>query len=314
MLPLRDRVHLIELPLGPPRTVNAVLVDGDPLTLVDTGLRTPESLAALEAGFAGVGRRIEDLEQIVVTHPHNDHFGAAAELARRSGARVVGDGPAQMAAFPASFGGNARMRLELFEESGAPDEIAVRWRERVDRYLDTAEPVADVQALVEGDEVRMGGASWQVLSTPGHAASSIVLYQPDDRLLIAGDILIGNAGASVTLHETVRPGRWFHQILDSLAKLGELPVERVYPGHGPLIQDGTQVIRQRRSRALQRYDDVRGIVREEPRHAWGLSTLIYPPGVGRTSLGLSQSIGYLEALVADGAAASEKHDGVRVYR
>src|SRR5437879_3559600 len=39
--PIQDRVHLIELPLGPKRTVNTVLIEGDPLTLVDTGLKTP---------------------------------------------------------------------------------------------------------------------------------------------------------------------------------------------------------------------------------------------------------------------------------
>jgi glyoxylase-like metal-dependent hydrolase (beta-lactamase superfamily II) len=305
---------LIELPLGPRRTVNVVLVDGDPLTLVDTGLRTPESLAALEGGFARVGRRIEELEQIVVTHPHNDHFGAAAELVRRSGARVVGDQPSQLAAFPASFAGNARMRLELFEESGAPAEIAARWRERVDRYLETAEPISDAQPLVEGDGVRMGGADWQVLAAPGHAATSIVLHQPEARLLIAGDILIGNAGASVTLHETDRPGRWFLQITDSLAKLGELAVDRAYPGHGPLIEDGTRVIRQRRLRALQRYAEVREMVRAEGRSSWALSTAIYPPGVGDTSLGLSQAVGYLEALVAEGEATSDAQNGVRTYR
>src|SRR5205823_3406322 len=86
----RDSVHLIELPLGASRTVNAVLVEGDPLTLVDTGVRTPESLAALERALAARGRRIEELDQIVITHPHHDHFGAAAALAERSGAVVVG--------------------------------------------------------------------------------------------------------------------------------------------------------------------------------------------------------------------------------
>src|SRR5438093_2891631 len=99
----RDRVHLIELPLGPRRTVNAVLVEGDPLTLVDTGVNSPESLAALESALAARGRRIADLEQIVVTHAHPDHFGAAAELVRRSGARVLADNAETLAAYPGSF-------------------------------------------------------------------------------------------------------------------------------------------------------------------------------------------------------------------
>jgi hypothetical protein len=49
---LRHRVDLVELPLGAAGSVNAVLVDGDPLTLVDTGVRDPASIARLEATFA----------------------------------------------------------------------------------------------------------------------------------------------------------------------------------------------------------------------------------------------------------------------
>jgi glyoxylase-like metal-dependent hydrolase (beta-lactamase superfamily II) len=305
---------VIELPLGPTRTVNTILIDGDPLTLVDTGLRSRESLAALEAGFARIGRCIEDLDQIVITHPHNDHFGAAAELVRRSGARVVGDGVAVMAGFPETFQGNARMRLELFDESGAPSEVARRWRERVDRFPWTADPVEAELELHEGDRVRMGDADWQVISTPGHAATSICLYQPAARLLIAGDMLIGNAGASVTLHEMARPGRWFLDIVESLAKLSQFEVDRAFPGHGPLIEDGQRVIAQRRMRALQRYEEVANLVAEAPRHAWGLSTLIYPPVVGETSLGLSQSVGYLEALEFEHRAESSVENGARVYR
>lgn len=291
-----------------------MLIEGDPVALVDTGLRTPESLAALEAGFAARGLGLRDLDVIVVTHPHHDHFAATAELVRRSGARVVGDGVDVMRGFPETFRGNARMRLELFAESGAPADVAQRWRERVDSYRDTSEPVEADAELVDGDTICLGGADWRVLSTPGHAETSISLYQPDARLLIAGDILIGNAGASVTLHEASRPGRWFLDIVDSLARLGQLDVDLAFPGHGPLIANGSDVIRLRRERALQRYEEVAALVRAAPRHGWGLSTTLYPPGVGNTALGLSQSIGYLEALQAQGRASSTIEDGARLYR
>src|SRR5207245_6931375 len=223
--PAGERVHLVELPLGRTRTVNAVLIEGDPLTLVDTGVRTPQSLGALERALAERGRRIEELEQIVITHPHHDHFGAAAALAARSGARVVGDGAAATAAFPASFEPNARSRLSYFEEAGAPDELRRQWRERRGQFASDADPVAMERELVDGDLLRMGRLDWRVVSTPGHAASSISLFQPEARLLIAGDMLIGNAGASVTLHAMPRPGRWLLDILESLDRLAELEAE-----------------------------------------------------------------------------------------
>jgi glyoxylase-like metal-dependent hydrolase (beta-lactamase superfamily II) len=63
--------------------VNTYLLDDDPLTLVDTGPNSGTSLDALERALAEHGRRIEDLELIVISHQHMDHLGLASILARR---------------------------------------------------------------------------------------------------------------------------------------------------------------------------------------------------------------------------------------
>jgi glyoxylase-like metal-dependent hydrolase (beta-lactamase superfamily II) len=68
--------------------VNTYLIDDDPLTLVDAGPNSATSLMALEAGLAEHGRRVEDLERLVVTHQHIDHIGLTQILADRSGAEV----------------------------------------------------------------------------------------------------------------------------------------------------------------------------------------------------------------------------------
>src|SRR5439155_1115608 len=109
-----------ELPLGATRTVNAVLIEGDPLTLVDTGVRTPESLAALARAFVELGRRVEELEQIVITHPHHDHFGAAAVLADRSRARVIGH-----AAAAGCSTSSTRWRASASSRSRSPTPVMV---------------------------------------------------------------------------------------------------------------------------------------------------------------------------------------------
>src|SRR3954447_11764618 len=88
-------------PVGP---VNVYLLDDDPLTLFDTGQRSEAALAELEAGFAELGRALEDLERIVVTHQHIDHCGLARALVERSGAELCALAPlAQwLASSPAS--------------------------------------------------------------------------------------------------------------------------------------------------------------------------------------------------------------------
>src|SRR3954469_25417216 len=79
----------IPLPLAHVGSVNAWLLRGDPITLIDTGPRDDGALAALEAGLRAHGLRVEDIELVLATHHHLDHVGLAATIQRRSGAAVA---------------------------------------------------------------------------------------------------------------------------------------------------------------------------------------------------------------------------------
>src|SRR4029077_4980015 len=69
--------------------VNAYLIEDSPLTLVDSGPNSAKALDELEQALATRGHAVEDIELLIVTHQHIDHFGLASILARRSGAEVV---------------------------------------------------------------------------------------------------------------------------------------------------------------------------------------------------------------------------------
>jgi len=80
----RAGVHRIAVPtpflVG---RVNCYLIEDEPLTLIDTGPNSGKSLDVLAQGLAERGRRIEDLELIVITHQHMDHLGLLEVVARR---------------------------------------------------------------------------------------------------------------------------------------------------------------------------------------------------------------------------------------
>ena len=81
------------LPLPTPfatRTVNCWLIEGSPVTLVDPGPDWEETTIELDAALRMRGLRVEDVEQIVLTHQHLDHVGLAHRVKDRSGAIVVG--------------------------------------------------------------------------------------------------------------------------------------------------------------------------------------------------------------------------------
>jgi glyoxylase-like metal-dependent hydrolase (beta-lactamase superfamily II) len=313
-----NRVTSIELPLDRRRTVNAVLVEGSVLTLVDTGLGHEASWAALESGLAARGYLLADIQQIVITHAHTDHFGGAAAVARRSGAPVVADrgGAPILASYPASFQELNLPRIELCREAGAPEELIRQLQARQARYVESGEAVVATRTVAAGDQLVLGDATWQVVETPGHAASEVCFFEPMTRTLLSGDVVLGNGGANVTLYPYPRgrPARWVLDIMDSLEALAALGPERVLPGHGPEIaRDAAAEIAARRARVGRRLGEVAGLVRGHHRTAWDVSLAIYPPPVAGTTLGLFQTIGYLEALEATGRVRSVVRGGNREY-
>src|SRR3954462_10912316 len=83
-----DDIVQIPVPLPHIRSVNAWLLRGEPLTLVDTGPYGDEAYAALEAGLKAAGVGVKDIELVLVTHHHLDHSGLATRIAEHSGASI----------------------------------------------------------------------------------------------------------------------------------------------------------------------------------------------------------------------------------
>jgi glyoxylase-like metal-dependent hydrolase (beta-lactamase superfamily II) len=65
-------------PVGP---VNVHLILRDPVTIVDSGPLTDSAWEVLVAGLAAHGLAVADVEQILLTHGHHDHYGLAAKVA-----------------------------------------------------------------------------------------------------------------------------------------------------------------------------------------------------------------------------------------
>jgi len=84
--------------------------------------------------------------------------------------------------------------------------------------------------LEEGDELLVGKLRFKVLHTPGHSPGSISLYNEEEGVVFAGDVLF-NGG----IGRTDLPGGSYRTLMESIRnKLLTLPDETiVYPGHGP---------------------------------------------------------------------------------
>jgi hydroxyacylglutathione hydrolase len=97
-------------------------------------------------------------------------------------------------------------------------------------YGFVVEASAADRELREGDQLRIGDLSFDVLHTPGHSEGSVCLYEERRALLLSGDVLFAGSYGRTDL-----PGGDDAAMVASLSRLArELPDGvRVLPGHGP---------------------------------------------------------------------------------
>ncbi len=186
----------LRLPLpwpGVPHGNAWAIADGDGIVLVDTGVHEAGSLAELERALEQVGFRLEQVRRLVITHAHSDHWGQAKPIVERSGAEMwVHPAAARALAHIADREGGLRTRLEVGRQSGVPEVTLEAYAaDQLRRPPLFAGPVPGAHDLVSGMTVATDLGEWQVYETPGHAATHVCLYQPEHRLLISGDHLLG---------------------------------------------------------------------------------------------------------------------------
>ena len=110
------------------------------------------------------------------------------------------------------------------------------------------------------------------------ALEALVAEQRPDLLLLSGDILLGNGASNVTLHRVGDgrlPAGWQLQIVESLRRLAALPLRRVYPGHGPIIDDPAATIAERIARVEARLDQIAGWLVARPMTAYEVSLALF---------------------------------------
>jgi glyoxylase-like metal-dependent hydrolase (beta-lactamase superfamily II) len=108
------------------------------------------------------------------------------------------------------------------------------------RALDPAHRLGP-EGLADGDVVEVDGLEIRIIGTPGHTGDSLSFLLPADRALLTGDTVLGR-GTTVVVHPDGRLGDY----LDSLGRLRAMAdgglVDRVLPGHGPVLNDPLAVL------------------------------------------------------------------------
>jgi glyoxylase-like metal-dependent hydrolase (beta-lactamase superfamily II) len=227
----------IPLPIPALRVVNVYAVEGDDVSLVDTGIHTDEAEAALRAGLSVMGISLDGIARTFVTHVHPDHFGMAGTL-ERAGSSVVMHRPEAERARDV-WAKDHRLIDQThrwFDLHGMPAHVNDGMRRAwiaMGRHVDEVDRIAVVD---DGGTFELGGRSARVVWTPGHTDHHAVLFDEDTGTLFAGDHVLPGITSNVGLYSFSRDDP-LGDFLGSLRRVGTLPVRRVLPAHGEPFDD-----------------------------------------------------------------------------
>jgi glyoxylase-like metal-dependent hydrolase (beta-lactamase superfamily II) len=300
--------------------VNVYLIEDDPLTLVDTGPNSGKALDELERALADHGRRVEDLELIVLTHQHLDHQGLAQILARRSGADVAAlDRLVPLLERFAEFNeADDAFAEALMLRHGLSPDVAVALRSVSRAFRAWGSSVEVTRTLTDGGVLELRDRTLQVFHRPGHSPTDTIFWDEQRGELIAGDHLIKHISSNPLITRTLDDGDERLQALvtymDSLRKTRELPAKRVLSGHGDPIEDHVALIDERFRMHERRAAKILGLIAEQPRTAHDLAQALWGNiAVTQAFLTLSEVLGHVDLLLNRGQVREIDRDGISVF-
>lgn len=215
-------------------SANNILFTGQHDTaIVDTGYcsHAGQTVELVRSALRG-----RPLDRVLNTHLHSDHCGGNAALQKTW--------PGVLTAIP----------------PGQADHVR-QWDPYALSYTPTGQECPRFRAdtlLMPGSCVLLGDKPWQVHAAPGHDPHSVVLFEPQGRVLISADALWEN-GFGVVFPELEGEDA-FAAVAATLDLIERLAPQVVIPGHGPVFADAPRALEGARRR-------LNGFVRNPPKHA-----------------------------------------------
>jgi glyoxylase-like metal-dependent hydrolase (beta-lactamase superfamily II) len=303
--------------------VNTYLIDDDPLTLVDTGPNSGTALDALERALAEHGRRIEDLELVVISHQHMDHLGLASILARRSGAQVAALD--LLAPWVARYGegmdADDVFAERVMAEHGIPTDVRLALLAASRAYRALGAPATVTQRFTDGGTLELRDRTLRVHHRPGHSPSDTIFHDERRGIVLGADHLIKHISSNPLISRPLddEPPARPHALriyLDSLSATRAMTdVDVVLAGHGEPVTDHVALIDERFKMHRRRSSKILRLLADGPLTAYEIAQALWGTvAVTQAYLTLSEVLGHADLLVADGRVAEERADDVVRFR
>jgi glyoxylase-like metal-dependent hydrolase (beta-lactamase superfamily II) len=306
----------IPLPESPLKYLNSYVIRDDKRSMIiDTGLNRQECLDAMMDGLQRLGIDLNKSD-IFITHLHADHFGLVAKLATNS-SQVYFSRPEKE--LLESWEGFEAM-IEYAGKNGFPEN---ELRDALDKHPGAkygSDWIPEMKILDDGDVIHVGDYHFKCVATPGHTMGHICLYEPERKILVAGDhILIDITPNIQCWSDTQNPLKHY---LASLDKVASLQVDLILAGHRRLIKNHAGRIAELKQHHAHRLAEVLAILEKGPLNAFQVASRMtwdikadswdqFP--VAQRWFATGEAISHLRYLEEEGKLAYKSNKNIKLY-
>jgi glyoxylase-like metal-dependent hydrolase (beta-lactamase superfamily II) len=281
-----DGVYRFEIPTPfPVGPVNSYLIEGSPLTLIDTGPKTSKSLLAIQQGLQALSYDLSDIEQILLTHNHVDHVGLVAQFVRerqqahgsrtevwihQNDAEAVINYERYMERYTETF-------VRLVAASGVlGQETTIPIPEnRTEFFKAIGESVPSAHTFVDGAVFNTGIGKLSAVLTPGHSPGSSCFVCDEKQIIFSGDHILGDISSNPSISfdgsEKIGMMTYFESLDRIESKAGYIAL----PGHRTPIHDIKSRIHGLRVEYEEKLQKAAGALTQKPCTIYEISRVVY---------------------------------------
>jgi len=226
----------IPLPKSPLKWLNSYIVSGgDRFLIIDTGFNREECRNEMNVSLQKLGVDLNKTD-IFVTHFHVDHIGLSESLATKNSKVYLNEREAHHPVFQYNnFSDYQQKLLDVCVANGFPAEDARISLESHPARKYSLKRERAFSVIKDGDVMEVGDFQFQCIATPGHSPGHMCLYEPNRKILVAGDHILGDITPNIAYWlEMDDP---LDEYLTNLEKIRALDVKIVLPGHRRLVPD-----------------------------------------------------------------------------
>jgi glyoxylase-like metal-dependent hydrolase (beta-lactamase superfamily II) len=296
--------------------VFALVHDGG-VALFDTGVNSPETFLKLESSLKQIGKTVGNIDRIYISHFHTDHCGIAGRIKEISGA-VIHMSLVDATRIQSDQRGDLNVKLlRTFYRLHGLTESSIEGLVRLLKFFQKATlPFKVDQYLQPHEHQTIGDLTFEVLPAPGHTRGQMCFFFRKEGIFLSGDHVLPQITPNLS-PDPYHPGfRPLSSFLDSLSKIKDLPVAKIYPAHGETFANLKGRIEEIEEHHRERKGLILDSVTLAPKTAFQVSQDIFGETLPEFDqlLAVNETYSHLMELQEEGIVRQEQTDHHILYR